>query len=64
MVWVKRAGAGIGVAARPGGIRHVDACANALWNSSTGFENYKECLEKVNLRLQLFVFTMGLLYRL
>lgn len=31
------------------GIWHVDACANVLWNSSTGFENYKECLEKVNL---------------
>lgn len=48
------AGAGTTVRWGGGGIWHVDASANALWNSSTGFENYKECLEKVNLRIYTF----------
>lgn len=61
--WVKRVWTGLGLrlrlggagnAGRPGAIGDADACAHALWNSSTGFENYKKCLEKVNLHIYTF----------
>ena len=49
---MKRAGAG--PAARPGGSWHVNTRAGVLWNFSTGFGNYKEPLEKVNLHIYTF----------
>lgn len=57
MVWVKQAGAGAGagtgIAVRPGG-SGIMVHTLLHWNSSTGFESYKECLEKVNLCIYTF----------